>query len=148
MDTNTLIAIIIPVVIAVVGSWGSYLFEKWRERKARLHERKEELYKNLVFSFKGFFQENPDFSLRQEFIDETRLARLYACDEAIKALNKLVDIMKETEKAFEERTGKNYQEVAHNLLGEFMRTMRRDLGIKTKLPPEELGRTEIIKGMQ
>jgi len=136
--------IIIPIVIAVIGSWGSYLFEKWRERKARLHERKEELYKKLVLSFKGFFKEKLDLSLRREFIDETRLARLYACDEAIKTLNELVDIMMKTEKTFEEETGENYQEVVHNLLGEFMIAMRRDLGIKTKLSPAELGRTESV----
>lgn len=148
MDTNSLIAIIIPIVVIVLGSLVAYLFEKERDRKAKLHERKEDLYKNLVFSIKGFFEEKPDASLRQQFIDEARLARLYACDEAIKALNKLVDIMKESEEAFRKRTGKDYQETAHNLLGEFMRAMRRDLGIKTKLTPDELGRTEIVKGMQ
>lgn len=141
MDTKILIAIIVPIV--VVGL--SYLFEKSRERAARLHERKMELYKSLVFSLKGFFQENPDATLKQNFVDETRLARLYASDEAIKALNKFADIMKRTEREIEKEIGKDYQKVAHGLFGEFMAAMRKDLGIKTKLSPEELGRTERVK---
>ena len=145
MDTNALIAIIIPIVVVVLGSLVAYLFEKGRERQAKLHERKEELYKKLVFSLKGFFREHPNSVLKQDFIDETRLARLYASDEAIKALNKFVDIMQKTEKECKEETGEDYQKVAHSLLGEFMIAMRKDLGIKTKLSAEELGRTEIIK---
>ena len=137
MDTGAILtAVIIPIVIAVLG----FVFEKERDRKAKLHERKSELYKNLVFSLKGFFQETPDSTLKQDFVDETRLARLYASDEAIKALNELLDHLMKDEKSFSE----SYQEVAHNLLGKFIIAMRKDLGIKTKLSAEELGRTERI----
>jgi hypothetical protein len=145
MDTNTLISIIIPVVIIVIGSWGSYLFEKWQERKAELYKRKEDLYKNLVFSIKGFYKEKPDRTMKEAFIDQAGLARLYASDGAIRSLNNLINHLAESEEGFKSRTGKDYQEVAHNLLGEFMGAIRRDLGIKTKLSPEELGRTEVIK---
>lgn len=120
----------------------AYLFEKERDRKAKLHERKEDLYKNLVFSIKGVFVEEPDALSKQQFVDETRLARLYASDAAIKALNELLDHLMKDEKSFGEVNGKSYQDVAHNLLGKFMKAMRKDLGIKTKLSAEELGRTE------
>ena len=118
MDTNSLLAIVLPIAFAVLISLGGYLFEKDRERKARIHERKEELYKNLVLSLRGFFIESTDTALKQEFVDETRLARLYASDEAIKSLNNVLDIMMKTEEAIKGETGKDYQEVAHNLFGE------------------------------
>ena len=143
MDTGAILAAVItPIVIAVLG----FVFEKERDRKAKLHERKEELYKDLVFSLKGFFGETPDSELKQDFVDEARLVRLYASDKAIKALNEFVDIMKKSEKEFEGATNKNYQEVARELLGRFIVAMRKDLGIRTKLSPEELGRTEFVKG--
>jgi hypothetical protein len=141
MDVGVITTAVVAVIAVVLG----FIFEKERDRKAKLHERKEDLYKNLVFSLKGFFQKRPDSILKQEFVDETRLARLYASDEAIKALNKFVDIMQKTEKEFKEETGEDYQKVAHYLLGEFIKAMRKDLGIKTELSAEELGRTEIIK---
>jgi hypothetical protein len=50
--------------------------------------------------------------------------------------------MAKTEKEFEKDTGQNYQIAVHELLGEFMIAMRKDLGINTKLSSEELGRTE------
>ena len=141
MDMNTLFTIIGAIIVAVIG----YLFERWRERTARLHERKENLYKNLVLSFKGFSESKPDIGLRIQFLDEARLARLYARDDAIKALNKLVDIMMKSETQFKEETGKDYQEEAHILLGKFMIAMRKDLGMNTKLNAKEIGRIEITK---
>jgi len=141
MDVGVIITAGIAVLVVVLG----FIFEKERDRKAKLHERKEDLYKNLVLAFKGFFVvEKPDVLLKQQFVDETRLARLYASDEAIKALNDLLDHLMKEEKSFDDVNNKSYQEVAHNLLGEFMRSMRKDLGIKTKLSAEELGRTEKI----
>jgi len=141
MDVGVIITAGIAVLVVVLG----FIFEKERDRKAKLHERKEDLYKNLVLAFKGFFVvEKPDALLKQQFVDETRLAQLYASDEAIKALNDLLDHLMKEEKSFDDVNNKSYQEVAHNLLGEFMRSMRKDLGIKTKLSAEELGRTEKI----
>ena len=50
------------------------------------------------------------------------------------------------EQSFKEVIGKTYQDIAHNLLGKFMIAMRKDLGIKTRLSAEELGRSEKING--
>ncbi|MCJ7426650.1 MAG: hypothetical protein MUO17_05945 [Dehalococcoidales bacterium] len=141
MDAGIIITAVITVVVVVLG----FILEKERDRKAKLHERKEDLYKHIVSSFKGLSIEKPDALLKQQFIDETRLTRLYASDEAIKALNELLDLMMKGEKNFEEVNGKSYQYVAHNLWGKFMIAMREDLGIKTKLSADELGRTEDTK---
>ena len=133
--------IIGSIAIAVIG----YLFERWRERKARLHERKENLYKNLLYSIKGFFIGRTEFSAKEEFVDETRLARLYASDKAIQALDTFLDHLMKKEEVFNNESGENYQETAKKFLGVFILAMRNDLGIKTKLSAEELGRIEIAK---
>ena len=141
MDAGIIITAVITVVVVVLG----FIFEKERDRKAKLHERKEDLYRNVVSSFKGLSVEKPDALLMQQFMDEIRLTRLYASDKAIKALNELLDFLMKGGGNSEEVKGKDYQDVAHNLWGKFMIAMRKDLGIKTKLSAKELGRTEETK---
>lgn len=140
MDIGVIITAVATVVVVVLG----FVFEKERDRKTRLHERKEDLYKDLLLSLKGFFHGSHDLSLKQKFTDETRLARLYASDKAIKALNQLLDTMAQNEKEFEVTAGKNYQDTVHELLGKFIIAMREDLGLKTRLSPRELGRIEYV----
>jgi hypothetical protein len=82
--------------------------------------------------------------LKEDFADEARLARLYASDKAIKALNQFIDIMLQNEKKFEESFNKNYQDSVQEMLGQFIISMREDIGLKTKLTPKELGRIEYV----
>ncbi|OGO20264.1 MAG: hypothetical protein A2144_10055 [Chloroflexi bacterium RBG_16_50_9] len=140
MDIGVILTAIITVLVVVLG----FVFEKERDRKAKLHERKEDLYKDLVLSLKGFFHGSHDLSLKQKFADEIRLARLYASDKAIKSLNQFIDIMLQDEKEFEKTFDKNYQDSVHELLGQFIMAMREDLGLKTKLSSKELGRIEYV----
>ena len=61
----------------------------------------------------------------------------------VKSLNELIDHMAEPSgEEYQKRTGSNHGEVARLLLGKFMIAVRQDIGIKTGLTPEELGRTE------
>lgn len=138
MDINVLITVLGSVIVAVAG----FIIEKERERNAKLHQRKEELYRNLLYALKGFFQGNQDRDLKQQCVDEMRLTRLYANDASIRALNRFVDMMQMNEQEYELTTGQNFQKDVHRLLGEFIKAMREDLGIITDLSAEELGRTE------
>jgi hypothetical protein len=140
MDIGVIITAIVTVLVVVLG----FFFERERERQAKLHERKEDLYKNLLFSLKGFIHGRHDLSLKEDFADEARLARLYASDKAIKALNQFIDIMLQNEKKFEESFNKNYQDSVQEMLGQFIISMREDIGLKTKLTPKELGRIEYV----
>jgi len=140
MDIAVIITVIGAIIVAVLG----FIFEKERDRKAKLHERKEESYKNLLFSLKGFFHGRHDSAMKEKFVDETRLTRLYASDKSIKALNQLLDTMAKDETTFGVSSIPNYQDTIHELLGKFVKAMREDLGIKTGLSPKELGRTEYV----
>jgi hypothetical protein len=140
MDIGVVITAAVTIIVVVLG----FVFEKERDRKARIQERKEELYKELLLSLKGFIHGSHELSLQRKFTDETRLARLYASDKAIMALNQLLDIMAQDEKQYESTTSNNYQTNIHEFLGKFIIAMREDLGLKTKLTPKELGRTEYV----
>ena len=55
MDTNTVIAIVVPIIVVVLGALMGYWFQKSRERKEKLYERKERYYSSLLIALRGFY---------------------------------------------------------------------------------------------
>jgi len=75
--------IIIPI-IAVIVAW--YLNER-SKRKFEEYKRKEESYRKLLLSARGFYIATNDNDLKMEFINELNICWLYAPDEVIKEGN-------------------------------------------------------------
>ena len=69
-----------PVIFAIVA-W--YLNEN-SKRKQVEYERKEENYKELLRTLRGFYVTGHDASLKEEFLHQVKLCWLYAPDEVIK----------------------------------------------------------------
>jgi len=68
-----------PVFLAILA-W--YLNER-AKRKWEEYVRKEERYKELLRTLKGFYVKTPDPELKEEFIHQVNLCWLYTPDEVI-----------------------------------------------------------------
>lgn len=69
-----------PALVAIVA-W--YLNER-SKRKLEEYERKEESYKELLRTLRGFYVTGHDPELKSAFLDQVNLCWLYAPDEVIK----------------------------------------------------------------
>jgi len=78
----TQIITIVGSVLVVVIGW--YLNER-SKRKWEAYKRKEDSYKELIRTLEGFYQDNPDSKLREEFLNQLNLCWLYSSDEVIKS---------------------------------------------------------------
>jgi len=82
-----LFTIIASIAVVVIG-W--YLNER-SKRKWELYKRKEDNYKELIRTLKGFYQEISDNKLRKEFLNKLNLCWLYSSDEVIKSAYSFLD---------------------------------------------------------
>ncbi len=82
-----LFTIIASIAVVVIG-W--YLNER-SKRKWELYKRKEDNYKELIRTLRGFYQEISDNELRKEFLNELNLCWLYSSDEVIKSAYSFLD---------------------------------------------------------
>lgn len=121
--------IVFPVILVVVP-W--YLNEQsklsWEQYK-----RKEENYKELIVSLKGFYVSNFDFELRQKFIEQLNVSWLYASDDVILTAYHFVSTV---------HTGNKYSdEERERAVSDLVLAIRKDLLSKkiiknTTLTPE------------
>jgi len=107
--------ILTPVVIAIMAwSWNESAKRDWAQ-----YSRKEESYRNLLDSSRGFRASTLDKKLRQEFLDELNKCWLYAPDDVIKKGYVFLDAMKKG-------SGKTKEE-REQAMGEFVVAIRNDL---------------------
>jgi hypothetical protein len=88
MDTGT--AVMIAAVIAVIG----YAVKGSVDIQMREREQKEERYKGMLMSIKGFYESSQNQKLKEKFIEEMTMAYLYASDQVIQTANKFLDTVK------------------------------------------------------
>jgi hypothetical protein len=88
MDTGT--AVMIAAVIAVIG----YAVKGAVDIQMREREQKEERYKSMLISIKGFYASSQNQKLKEKFIEEMTMAYLYASDRVIQTANKFLDTVK------------------------------------------------------
>src|SRR5690625_7385319 len=76
---------VIPLMVTVIA----WLVNEWRKRVADQYQRKEESYKKLIHSLRGFYEE-PDNdqgsnnnSLVSDFLEEINITWLYCPDDVI-----------------------------------------------------------------
>jgi len=125
--------VVIPLIIAIL-LW--YLNEV-SKRKWELYARKEERYKQLLISLKGFYDATQDTAQKAAFLEELNLCWLYSPDEVIRKAYAFLD----TVKVGADTTPKEKADAA----GDLALAVRKDilprplwkLGRKTKLAPSD-----------
>lgn len=82
--------IVVPALIAI-GVWG--LSER-SKLKWEQYKRKEENYRELIKSTRGFYVGSTDASLKTQFLDQLKLSWLYAPDEVIREAYRFLGTIK------------------------------------------------------
>ena len=88
--------IIIPV-ITVILAW---LLNERSKRRLEEFKRKEISYRKLLSTIKGYYEENNDDKLIEEFIEQVYLSWLYLPDDIINKIYKFIDTVHTDGKKF------------------------------------------------
>lgn len=104
-----------PAILAI-SVW--YLNET-SKRKLEEYERKEENYKELLRTLRGFYVTGQDTELKEEFLHQVKLCWLYAPDEVIKKAYEFLSLVKTSATATNEKTELS--------VGELVAAIRTDL---------------------
>ncbi len=78
-----------PALIAI----GAWFFNERSKRIQQEYERKEESYKELLRTLRGFYVSGQDTQLKSEFLHQLNLCWLYAPDEVIKKAYKFLSFV-------------------------------------------------------
>lgn len=81
--------IVAPALIAI----GAWYFNERSKRIQQEYERKEESYKELLRTLRGFYVSGQDAQLKSEFLLQLNLCWLYAPDEVIKKSYKFLSLV-------------------------------------------------------
>lgn len=127
----------VPLAGGVVG----WLVNERRKREAEEYLRKEERYKSLLLSLRGFYEGAENLQLKQEFVNQLALCWLYCSDEMILLAYRFVATMKPERQAIADEK--------HAALSALIGEIRRDLLSRravrrTKLTGAEFERLTIV----
>jgi hypothetical protein len=117
-----ILAIVGSIAVVVIG-W--YLNEK-SKRKWEAYKRKEDSYKELIRTLKGFYEGNTDSALKEEFLNQLNLCWLYSSDEVIKSAYSFLNTVhtdKNPDTASEEQDNHEKEEALSSLV----LAMRKDI---------------------
>ena len=84
----TVVGSIVGSILVVVAGW--YLTEK-SKRKWEAYKRKEDNYRELIRTLNGFYEDQADSALRQEFLYQLNICWLYGSDEVIRSAYSFLD---------------------------------------------------------
>jgi len=115
------IQIVLPLISAIIV----WFFNEKRKRAWEEYQRKEENYKELIKSLKGFYlswNDGEKKELKNKFIDQLNLCWLYCPDEVIQKGYNFINTLLENKATDQER---------ENALGELVITIRKDLMKRT-----------------
>jgi hypothetical protein len=107
--------ILIPAIIAILA-W--YLNER-SKRIQQEYIRKEENYKELLRTLRGFYISKEDNNLKDDFLHQLNLCWLYAPDKIIKKAYKFLDLINTQASESDDEKEK--------AVGDFVSEIRRDL---------------------
>jgi len=131
------IAVLIPVILALIALVGAVLTWRLNERSKRIYEeykRKEEKYSGLISSMRGFYVDSHNRELKSEFLKQLNLCWMYCPDEVIYKAYDFLNTVRVGQKCSDEEKEK--------AVGELMLAIRRDLIERkplkaTNLKPED-----------
>ncbi|MGD0016217.1 MAG: hypothetical protein ABSC38_01680 [Verrucomicrobiia bacterium] len=118
---------VVPLASAAVGAFLAYLFTTRAKRDESITRFKEEKYAKLLVKLQGFVGATTSAQLKREFFEEQYQSWLYASDEVVEAVNRMVNLVIESQGQPPD------QEAGRRVVGEIVLAMRRDLLRKTKL---------------
>ncbi len=110
-----LFSLVIPLLVAIIA-W--YLNEH-SKRRWETYKRKEDSYRKLIESLRGFYEASNDAALRTKFLGEVNVCWLFAPDEVIQRAYEFLD----TVHLGNEATATDRERSA----GELFRAVREDL---------------------
>jgi Pyruvate/2-oxoacid:ferredoxin oxidoreductase delta subunit len=105
--------------IPLIGGVIAWLFNERRKRAWEEYVRKENNYKELLRTYRGFYTDSPNFDMQAEFLHQLNLCWLYCPDEVIKKAYALFD----TDKV----SGPNKNDIVEKTIGELVLSIRKDL---------------------
>jgi hypothetical protein len=122
---------------AAVGFGASKLYESWAESKTRLHEKKRDVYQQLLepylrLTLSSITKEDAGklgASMAPEVVRSTFQAIMYGSDDVLRRVN---DLRRESQKGTVEGTRLLF------LIGSLLRAVRRDLGNFTTMSEVEI----------
>jgi len=79
-----------PVLVAILA----WLLNESSKRSWEQYKRKEERYKELLLSLRGYYAASEDLEKRQQFLDQVNLCWLYSPDTVIRKANEFLNTVK------------------------------------------------------
>jgi Pyruvate/2-oxoacid:ferredoxin oxidoreductase delta subunit len=121
MDFNKDLIPIVVACLAIFGSVLTFVLNERTKRRDEIYKRKEERYKILIESLKGFYSNNQDAAKKDAFISQVNLCWLYCPDvvvtKAYKFL-KMLDVSRDRNYSDEEK---------ETAIGDLILEIRKDL---------------------
>jgi len=93
--TDFLSADFLKFFIPLAGGVIAWMVNEYRKRQSDEYLRKEERYRGLLLSLRGFYESAEDLSLKQAFANELALCWLYCSDDVIEKANAFIRTLKE-----------------------------------------------------
>lgn len=136
MDYNT---IIVAIISGGLGSWLTYYFGIKSKKTEAMLKFKEEKYAKLLVYLQGFMGNTASGDLKKKFFEENYRTWLYCSDDVVKSINDLVNLLMGVKgQAPDPQKG-------HQIVGDIVLNMRKDLIGKTKLQSEDFRYVDIIE---
>jgi len=127
MDMNESIIAAVPLLSVAVGAFLGYIFTSRARRDESIARFKEEKYAKLLVKLQGFVGNTTSAQLKRDFFEEQYQSWLYASDEVVEALNRMVRLV------VDGRGSSPDPEAGRKTVGDIVLAMRRDLLRKTRL---------------
>ena len=138
METNTILLILIPMIVAVTSSYLTFYFTIKSKKSETILKFKEEKYSNLLILLQGFVGKTASAETKRRFFEEQYKSWLYCSDEVIKSLNNMVQLVISSE------GGNPNQIKGKKAIGTIVLEMRKDLLGKTELTFQDFQYTDVM----
>jgi hypothetical protein len=130
---------VVPLLSAALGAYLAFLFTSRAKRDESITRFKEEKYAKLLVKLQGFVGATTSAQLKREFFEEQYQSWLYASDEVVESLNRLVRLV------IESRGQAPDPAAGRKAIGEVVLAMRRDLLKSTKLAHQSFRYTDVLE---
>jgi hypothetical protein len=128
VNFKDILLILLPILLALIGSFFTYLLTIRQFQKERVIQFREEKYAKLLNTINAFIGETATPELKRDFFKERQQALLYASDDVIKRIDEFIELVRNP-------SGEDDSKA----LSRIVLSMRKDLlGNKNKLLENEI----------
>jgi hypothetical protein len=139
IDVEVLSTFILALFSAGIGGLISFYFASKSKKQEAIMKFREEKYSNLIIFLQGFVGNTSNSETKRKFFEEQYKSWTYSSDEVVKALNNLVEIVKNN------GSQKPNIEEGQKAIGNIVLAMRKDLLGKTSLTYNDFKYTDVIE---